>query len=87
MALIFYEILTIPLKISFEIEINETWDRTVDIIFITDIILTFNTAYYKNGKLIYSRINIAAHYLKLWFWIDLLASFPHEDVISFFLKE
>lgn len=50
MVLIFYEILTIPLKISFEIEINETWDTIVDLIFITDIILTFNTAFYKNGK-------------------------------------
>lgn len=49
MVLIFYEILSIPFKISFDIEIYEGWDRFVDAVFLFDILVSFNTAYYYNG--------------------------------------
>jgi hyperpolarization activated cyclic nucleotide-gated potassium channel 2 len=80
MILIFYEIITIPFKISFNVDISDTWDTIVDTIFFMDIALSFNTAYYKDGIPIYSRKKIAINYLKLWFWLDLMASFPHEEV-------
>ena len=49
MALIFYEIMAIPFKISFDVEIDANWDRFVDIVFILDIFVSFNTAYYSKG--------------------------------------
>ncbi len=47
--------------------------------FLCDIILTFNTAVYIKGSLIVDRKRIAFEYLKLWFWLDLLSSFPYTE--------
>ena len=46
-------------------------------IFFLDILYNFNRAYNNSkGKLIVSRSKIACNYLKTWFVIDLIASFP-----------
>lgn len=59
MFLIFYEIVTIPFKISFDIEINDIWDHFVDAIFLFDILISFNTAYYHKGfPVFYSKLLI-----------------------------
>jgi hyperpolarization activated cyclic nucleotide-gated potassium channel 2 len=49
MFLIFYEILGIPFKISFDTEISQEFDTLVDVVFACDIVLNFNTAFYENG--------------------------------------
>jgi len=49
MILIFYEIMSIPFKISFDVEIESNWDHFIDAIFLLDILLSFNTAYYHKG--------------------------------------
>ncbi len=49
MLLIFYEIITIPFKISFDVNINDNWDHFVDTVFLFDIVISFNTAYYSKG--------------------------------------
>ncbi len=48
-----------------------------------DIILTFNTGIYKKGNLIINRKRIIIEYLKLWFWLDLTASFPYSTFFDF----
>lgn len=78
MALILYEIIAIPFSISFDFTISEGFDIMVDLIFVTDIFLNFNTSYYFNGNPIFNRNKIALNYLKFWFWIDLIASFPYD---------
>lgn len=52
-----------------------------------DIIVTFNTGFYKKGYLVMKRKEIIKNYLKTWFLIDLVSSFPYswifnEDTIS-----
>jgi hypothetical protein len=49
MSLIFYEIMSIPFKISFDVEIDPTWDHLIDAVFLMDIIISFNTAFYFKG--------------------------------------
>jgi len=49
MMLIFYEILGIPFKISFDTEISKEFDTFVDCVFAMDICLNFTTAFYENG--------------------------------------
>lgn len=51
MLLIFYEIIAIPFKISFNMEINQSFEYVVDAIFMFDIIISFNTGVYVNGQL------------------------------------
>lgn len=53
MVLILYEIISIPLKLSFELMMNPSWETFVESFFITDIFLSFNTAIYEQGILTY----------------------------------
>ncbi|CAD8168918.1 unnamed protein product [Paramecium pentaurelia] len=85
MILILYEIITIPIRISFDIEVSSKFGYVITAAFLFDIILTFNTAIYKNGNINYSYKIIAIEYLKLWFWIDLIASFPYDLIFSLLL--
>ncbi len=63
MILIFYEIITIPFKISFDIDTDDNWDHLVDALFLTDILISFNTAFYLKG--------IPVNLLFLFFFKDL----------------
>lgn len=49
MLLILYELITIPFEISFSQEVSPELDICIDVLFILDIFLNFNTGYYKNG--------------------------------------
>ena len=55
----------------------------VDAIFIIDVILTMNTSFIDtNGEENFNKADIRRNYLKLWFWIDLIACFPLEILIQ-----
>lgn len=68
------------MTISYELDI------ILDTIFLTDILLNFNTSFYKNGLPVFKRKKIAINYFKLWFWLDLAASFPYARVIEYALE-
>ncbi|CAD8099542.1 unnamed protein product [Paramecium sonneborni] len=78
MILILYEIITIPIRISFDIEVSSQFGYVITASFLLDILITFNTAIYKNGNINYSYKEIAIDYLRLWFWIDMISSFPYD---------
>jgi hyperpolarization activated cyclic nucleotide-gated potassium channel 2 len=59
MLLIFYEIIMIPFELSFGVSTHEVWDIMINVIFLSDILVTFNTAYYSKGVLVQSRKQIA----------------------------
>ena len=48
-----------------------------DVFFLLDILLQFNKGYYDKGALILYRPYIVRSYIKTWFLLDLLASFPY----------
>ncbi len=52
-------------------------ETSIDVIFLIDIVVTFNTGFYKKGYLVMKRREIVINYLKTWFLIDLIASFPY----------
>lgn len=85
MLFIFIQLLLIPLLICFEITLVggfKIFNDVMDYYFITDLFVSFNTAYYESGILIKTRKKIAIHYLKFWFWIDLISSFPYDLMIE-----
>ena len=53
--------------------------------FLFDILINFNTAIFKKGLLINDRKVIIKNYLKLWFWIDLVSSFPYTTTFNIFI--
>lgn len=55
---------------------------TVTLIFMLDILLNFNTGMFLKGNLIDDRKLIAKDYLKFWFWLDLVSSFPYDWVLT-----
>jgi len=86
LVLMIYVSIVVPFKICF-IEDGEypLWDFTdyiVDSIFAIDIILTFFIPITKKELIIYSHLKIALHYLKLWFWVDIISIFPVELVFT-----
>jgi len=49
-------------------------------IFVIDIIVDFNLAFYKNEEIVFEREQIAKAYLNHMFWIDLVGVFPFEAI-------
>ena len=81
---IIYQSVIIPYRLCFEVDAEGSWnvmETIIDITFIIDIFVSFNTGFYKKGYLVMKRKEITKNYLKTWFVLDLLASFPYEWVI------
>lgn len=68
-----------PLMIVFDL-VSTGWllvfDIVITLVFIADIIISFNTGFIVKRQLVTDRKLIAKEYLKFWFWPDLLATLP-----------
>ncbi len=81
LLIILYTAVILPYRFAFLAGESEMgWvisDFVVDLIFLTDMAITFASAYHNNeGILITNRCVIAKNYLKCWFWLDLASSVP-----------
>ena len=81
---LFYISWTFPFRISFENDFSPDImtdflysDIVIDSIFLADILVNAVSAY-ENGEgvLVYSKTMIFANYIKFWFWLDAISSFP-----------
>jgi CRP-like cAMP-binding protein len=87
---IIYSVYTIPLLIGFEIDLDHSspmfaLNILCDIIFFVDMALTFNTAIHTDyakdpTDLIYSREGIFWYYIKGWFVVDFVSTFPFDSL-------
>jgi CRP-like cAMP-binding protein len=81
-VLLLYVAIAVPYRIGFGKEVLwlESWfwlDVCVDIYFISDVYVSFRTAYVDDeGDLEYRNSKIAVNYLKSWFAIDILSCLP-----------
>ena len=82
--------LVVPLMVAFESDMTasaraslNTMDTVFDVAFIFDILVSMNIAFRKDGFLIKVRSLIVAHYLRTWFALDFVSSFP----LSWFLPK
>lgn len=79
---------TIPFKVAFEPDYMNTTvfnvvNICIDFIFLIDIGITFRTALIDSyGNEIETPCEIAKHYLKAQFWIDLSATIPIDLIIE-----
>lgn len=85
--LIIFACVITPLKIAFEVQPSQmsmTTDICVDILFLIDIIIIMNSAFYdeRDFKLIQERDEIVRQYVKGWFLIDILAIIPFDLFIG-----
>ncbi len=82
---IIYQAILIPFRLCFNVDASGGilyLEDIMDITFMMDIIVTFNTGFYKKGYLVMKRKDIIKNYLKTWFWVDLIATFPYSWVIG-----
>ena len=63
------------------------WETGVDVFFIADIVRNCFTAYYDRGTLVLDQRKIIRHYMRSWFLIDLVASFPLDWFFGFAWSE
>lgn len=86
LILMFYTVIFMPFFIAFINDDNITiliLDTIIDISFIVDIILNFNTCYYdEENNLVKDRSIISKNYLKSWFTIDVLTSIPLSIILD-----
>ena len=47
-----------------------------------DIFIQFNSGFYSKGNLIMQRSKIVSNYIRNWFIIDVIASFPYSWLVS-----
>ena len=93
---ILYQCIVIPYNISFSIKpegVKLVIDTIIDVFFIADlrntniallyiVFINFNCGFYRKGVLVMTRKDIILNYLKTWFLLDLLASFPYSWIIN-----
>ena len=95
--LIIFYIILMPLRSSFRrtthvdfIHIRGIWlylELGADAIFCADVLVNFRTSYrLKDGTLITDPRAIAMRYLKTWFFLDFISSFPI-DFVFLFIRE
>ncbi|KDO33653.1 hypothetical protein SPRG_19268 [Saprolegnia parasitica CBS 223.65] len=85
-VLIMYNVMNIPFQFTFQGGFvgDDTryasvilFDYTVDVLFGIDMLLTFRTAYVdEDGQIEATPRRIATRYLRWWFWIDFVSTFP-----------
>lgn len=87
LVIIIYQALTIPYFVCFNDDytplLNQI-DISLTFLFFLDILISFNTGFYHKGSLIMKRRDITLQYLKLWFWIDIIATFPYNWFVEGF---
>jgi hyperpolarization activated cyclic nucleotide-gated potassium channel 2 len=80
--LLLYSAIFVPVKVAFYDDSSNFMiglDFFIDACFLTDIVLTFFSAYEKkDGSIEADKRQIAKEYLKAWFWIDIMSTIPVE---------
>ncbi|CAD8113839.1 unnamed protein product [Paramecium sonneborni] len=82
LGLVMYEMISIPLQISFEIDVSVEFSRVSTGIFAFDILLNFNTGIFEDGLLKLNRNVIIRDYLQFWFWVDFTTTFPYDIILD-----
>ena len=84
LLIVAYIAITVPFNVAFKIHDRYYAMFTIDIffevVFVVDILINFRTTYIdvESGRLISQPSKVAIHYLKGWFFVDLLAALPFE---------
>ena len=85
LVLILYNVWVVPYRICFEVEAMQGWfllELIIDIFFLTDIGVNFNTGYQQETGVDWRRGAIAKNYLRGWFLIDFPSSIPLDAIIN-----
>ena len=86
--LLIYTFIVLPMKVTFfsdsanEIDLDYIFEKSIDFVFLVDLVLNFFTPVLDKLDLTKSHKRIAVLYLKGWFTLDLLALIPFEEIVT-----
>ena len=73
MLLILYSAVTVPLRLCFRAKAEgAVWvlEASMSLVFLADLALAFNTAFWREEEWVTDRKAISRRYLRGWFWVD-----------------
>jgi len=85
--IIIYSLITIPFRIGFEVNVDEStrnFEYSIDVLFFIDLLLNFTTSYVDpmSERLVLDRAKIVTMYMKFWFWIDIMSTIPFDSIFG-----
>ena len=90
MFLILYSAVTVPVRLAFSADAHTyIWDfeAAMSVMFIMDVVISFNTAYFDGGYWITDHEKIVHKYSRGWFCVDAPSSVPVELIEAYMLSE
>jgi CRP-like cAMP-binding protein len=88
--MIVWSVIIVPMRIAFNVEPVGgmlVLDILIDICFGIDLVCSFRTAYFTSHReLIYDTSKVTMNYLKTWFFIDFVTTFPIDRVAAAFVS-
>jgi len=82
---VLYQAATVPLATAFDLQ-DTTEAVAIDfactLVYMLDIAISFNTAFYRKGVLVTGRAAIGKEYLRTWFVPDLISAFPYDWLVN-----
>lgn len=82
---VLYQGALVPLDTAFDLPDSSGSlgvDFSCTLIYMLDILISFNTGYYRKGQLITSHSAIAKRYLTTWFIPDVVSAFPYDWLLQ-----
>jgi hyperpolarization activated cyclic nucleotide-gated potassium channel 2 len=76
--LLIYTAIFLPFFVCFDVDTSQTMDIVIDLSFMIDIIVTFFSSVKELDRYIVDKKIIAKNYIKTWFFIDILTTFPFQ---------
>ena len=79
-----YTTIVLPFRVGFNAQAEGFWfwaELTMDALFGIDILLNFRTAFYEDGVLVTDSRRVAHNYLRTWFLLDFVATFPFDLIV------
>ena len=59
------------------------FEFTIDVCFMVDVLLNFNTGILKKGMILMTHKAIICEYLSFWFWVDVISSTPYTWIFAY----
>ena len=82
---IVYQALVVPFMLAFSLEDTlplATIDFVCTVLYVFDVLISCNTAFFDKGMLVANRTRIVCRYMRTWLLWDLLSTFPYDWVLQ-----
>lgn len=83
--IVIYQAASVPFLVAFEVTDPPallSLDFACALAYFADIVVSFNTSFYRKGRLVVSRTEISKHYATSWLALDVVSSIPYSWLVE-----